>query len=117
MDDLAHFFCDCPNTALFWKGIHEWVDKVEDTYIVSISTRDRLLGVPLGFPKGKRINLITLAAKYYIHRQKLFENGNLSVLHWLQEFRARLRVDRWVSTRLGRSETFAPWERYLKALG
>lgn len=70
----------------------------------------------MGFPKGKRINLITLAAKYYIHRQKLFDKGNLSIIQWLQEFKARLKVEKYVSAILGKAESFATWEKYLSAM-
>lgn len=116
MENLAHFFCECPNTARFWQGIHDWVDKIEDTHIASISTKERLLGVPLGFPKGKRINFIVLTAKYYIHRQKLFDKGNLSIIHWLQEFRLRLRIEKCVLATLGKPGAFSSWQKYLDAL-
>lgn len=94
VDTLVHIFCDCPDTALFWQRLSDWVDRVENTHISSISTKEKLLGVPLGFPKGKRINFISLQAKYYIHRQKLFANRNLSLI--LQEFRTKLTIEKWV---------------------
>lgn len=110
-DTLSHFFSECPDTALFWQKPHDWVDRVEDTLISSISLRERLLGVPLGFPKGRRINTITLMAKYYIHRQKLFGNGDLSFIQWLQEFRSKLRVEKWVCVKMGKPSKFAPWKK------
>lgn len=89
---------------------------MEDTLIGSISLKERLLGVPTGVPKGKRINYIVLLAKYYIHRQKLFANGDLSLVQWLQEFSSRLRVYKWVCSKLDNVARFAPWKKYLEAL-
>lgn len=116
VDSLTHFFCDCPDTAAFWKKLQDWVDRVEDTHFSTISLKEKLLGVPVGFPKGRKINYITLLAKYYIHKQKLFANGQLRLIHWLQEFRSRLQVQKWVCSRLGKSDKFARWQKYLDFL-
>lgn len=115
-DSLAHLSCECPDTAAFWRALQDRVDRIEDSLFDRTSVTEKLLGVPLGFSKGEKINYISLLAKYYIHRQKLFANGQLSLIQWLQDFRSRLQVQKWVCSKLGKPEKFIPWRKYLDFL-
>lgn len=115
-DTLPHFFFDCPNTRSFWERIHQWTNRVEDLRLDTISKKEILLGVPTEYPKSRVINTILLFTKYFIHRQKLFYNGELSLIHWLQELKARLNREKWICARLGTASKFAPWAKYLDHL-
>lgn len=93
LDDLSHFFVLCPSTKLFWQRLHQWIQRIEDLDLENLTTKEVLLGIPTQAPKGIKFNEILMYAKYYIHRQKLFHQGQLSLIQWLQEFRTKLRTD------------------------
>lgn len=116
-DSLIHFFYSCPNTTIFWMKLQQWLHGIENLYLDKLTPKDILFGVPTGHPKGKIINTILLLAKYFIHRQKLFHEGELCLLQWLKEFRARLRQEKWILTKIGKPEKFGVWGKYLEALG
>lgn len=116
-DSLLHFFYSCPDTADFWAKLSRWLHGIENVYLDRLAPRNILFGVPSDHPKGKIINTVLLLAKYFIHRQKLFHGGELCLLHWLKEFRARLLQEKWILTRLDKPEKFSPWGKYLAALG
>lgn len=86
-------------------------------HIGQLTPNEILFGVPTGHPQGKVINTITLLTKYFIHRQKLFHGGDLCLLQWLREFRARLLRENWILARLGKPVKFTKWEKFLAALG
>lgn len=90
-DTISHFFLECPNTLAFWENIYRWTSCIEDLHMDSLSEKETLLGVPFNRPKSKTINTLLFLVKYYMHRQKLFHSGELSLIQWLQEFKARLQ--------------------------
>lgn len=116
-DDLPHFFILCPSTKLFWQRLQHWAQGIEDLALENLTNKEVLLGIPVYAPKGRTINEILLHAKYYIHRQKLFHQGNLSLIQWLQEFKIKLRMEQWIAARLNKPARFLHWRKYFEALG
>lgn len=75
------------------------------------------LGVSKECHKSHIINVILTHVRSYVHRQKLFFGGQLEMTQWLREFRTKLKVEEWVSSRTGKSERFRIWTPVLRALG
>lgn len=116
-DSLTHFFYDCPYVGRFWASVCQWFDGVEDLHLGEISAKHFLLGLPPLTPNSRKINTILMSVKFFIYRQRLFHHGRLDLLHWLMEFRSRLRVERDVLVRESRATRFATWNRIFMALG
>lgn len=116
-DTLHHFFYDCPSNVSFWQSIFRWFARVEDLRLEEISIKHLLLGLPQLAPNARKINAILMSVKFFIHRQRLFHQGKLELMHWLAEFRSKLLVEREISRRENRLTRFATWNRILQALG
>lgn len=65
-----------------------------------------------------RINYIMLLARFYIYREKIYNEGFLSVYEFLIEFKTALRVEKWACTNEGKvQEKFTKrWGEVLEAL-
>lgn len=116
-DSLPHFFYDCARNKPFWQAVCRWFEGVEDLRLTSINCKHFLFGIPQLDPKGKKINAILISVKFYIHRQRLFHQGQFELVHWLREFRSRLLVEREILGRERRLRCFTPWKRILEAMG
>lgn len=110
-DTLIHLF------LALWLQVQRWAHGVEDLHLERLTPKELLMGVPRSRPKSKIINNIVLLVKYYIHRQKLFYDGDLSLIQWLGELKMRLNTKKWICGRLGKPINFLPWRKYLTALG
>lgn len=72
-------------------AICQWFERVEDFQLDSVPIKKFLFGLPPTDNNAKKINAILMAVKFYIYRQRLFNEVKLE-LHWLNEFKFRLRV-------------------------
>lgn len=116
-DSMPHFFFECPHNQAFWRAVSQWFAGVEDLRLDGLPIKHLLLGVPYQAPNAKKVNTILISVKSFIHRQRLFHQGKLELLHWLKEFRSRLLVEREICARENKSSRFATWKRILGALG
>lgn len=116
-DSLQHFFYECQGSKSFWQSVFNWFSRVEDLRLEEIPIKYILLGLPQLAPNARKINAILISVKFFIHRQRLFHQGKLDLIHWLGEFRARLLVEREISSRENKLKRFATWKRILDALG
>lgn len=116
-DTLPHFFYECTRNKNFWQAVFRWIGRVEDLRLEEIPPKHLILGLPQAAPKAKKINAILMSIKYYIHRQRLFHQGSLELLHWLRDFRAKLLVEREICTRENKLARFDQWKRILQAMG
>lgn len=105
-DTMEHFFYSCPASRSFWKLLFSWLLAASGIDLRGLSIKELLLGVPTGFPKAKTVNYILLYARYFIHRQRLFHGGDVSLVHWIRDIRARLLTERNVCRAEGRSKRF-----------
>lgn len=77
-----------------------------------------MFGVFGDTPEDYRINFIMLLARFYIYREKVFNNGYLSVYEFLIELKTSLRVEKWACTKDGNvQEKFLKnWDKLLELL-
>lgn len=115
-DTIQHFLYTCPVVQVFWKQILSWFFREADIRL-DISLRSFLFGVPSGVPHERVINFILLFTKFYIYRQKLFHQASLDLTQFLKEFRLRLQVEKFITTRDNKQSLFTNWRRILTALG
>lgn len=116
-DSLSHFFYDCPRNRAFWRSIFRWFERIEDLNLEEIPPKHLLLGLPQLAPRARKINAILISIKSYIHRQRLFHQGHLDLLHWLREFRSRLLIEKEILAKENKSARFTKWRRIMDALG
>lgn len=90
---------------------------VEDIPLEHVSLKEFIFGVPSEVGKAKIINYILITVKLYITRQKLYYNGQLSMIQWLGEFRSKLITEEYICQKKGAGTKFAMWRNILKALG
>lgn len=117
VDSIQHFFTECPCTKNLWNRISLWLLGVGGPNLAALSTEEILLGTLLPTRTASMLNSITLFTKSYIHRQKLFHNGELSLIGWLGELKKRLRIEQYICKLEGRCRRFTKWEKIFQALG
>lgn len=115
-DTIVHFFFQCERVQRFWREICNWFKGAPSLYLNILSPKEFVFGVPNDFHRGRVINFILIHLRFYIYRQKLFHEGRLCTMQWLDEFRSKLRVEKWVRARLGRAASFRSWDEIVEAL-
>lgn len=116
-DTLEHFFYQCPISRRFWNLALDWFKEATGQSLSCLTLKEILLGVPRTFPQAKRANFLLLISRYFIHRQRLFHNGDLCVTHWTRELRKRLLTEKHICNAEGRPHKFAMWTSVMEYLG
>lgn len=117
LDSDVHFLFECPNVQAFWQLVCAWFDRVEDLSLGDLDQKQFLFGVPRAFPKALMTNMILMATKFFIYRQRLFHGGRFELAHWLREFKGKLSSEKYILQCEGRLRHFHIWNKILKALG
>lgn len=118
-DSISHFFVNCEHTRTFWNKLSEWCKRYLDFSLSNLSVREKLFGLDPTL-QGKNIrviNWLTLHAKYFIQKRKLFFQGDLSLIGFLAEIRAVLATERMACGLENRPRKFRPWWGLYRALG
>lgn len=116
-DTLEHFFFQCPSTRRFWALVFQWIKSASNLELDKLSIKEILLGVPADFPQAKKINFFLLTSRFFIHRQRLFHAGSLSLIHWINELRTRLLTERQICLAEGKPHKFNLWQSTLEYTG
>lgn len=82
-----------------------------------MSAEEIILGMTLPSKSAPMYNFISIFTKAFIHRQKLFHNGELGFISWLGELKKKLQVEELICRSEGKIARFAKWEIVLQALG
>lgn len=116
VDTLEHFLFLCPRVQAFWNAPIQWLAREVDLHI-NISTEEYIFGLHTNSPSSRITNTIALYAKFYIYRQNLFHDGNLSLIHFLQEFRMKLHTEAFLCKLENKQAKFRIWRNIQNALG
>lgn len=118
-DSISHFFITCPAVQDFWSKLSEWCQTHLDFSLTVLTKTERILGVTDALGNHsclKQINWILLTAKFYLYRQKLFHNGEFSLIAFLAETKNRLVTEKLICSHEGRPRKFKCWERMFRVL-
>lgn len=116
-DTIAHYLAHCTVVSSFWDRICSWFRDAADLYLDQLSTKERVFGLPKECHQSRVINFILLHIRFYIYRQKLYHEGRLDLTQWLAEFKTKLKVEQWISKRMGTPASFQCWRGILNELG
>lgn len=108
-DSIVHFFFHCPVVQTFWGHVCAWFRRTADLYLDSLTPKEFMFGLPSPCHKNKIINFILMQVRFFIYRQKLFHNSDLSLTHWLCELRTKLDMEKWICRKLGSPSHFNIW--------
>lgn len=112
-DTVVHFFVECPLVQAFWVKLDEWCEKHIEVNLSFLTKTEKVLGMTNknGNPRTfKIINWLLLTAKFYIHRQRLFYKGELSLIAYLAEVRNKIITERMACRWEGKPQKFRLWE-------
>lgn len=118
-DTIVHFSVECPTVQAFWLKLDNWCAENAGVDMSVLTMSERVLGMTNenGNPRTvKIINWILLTAKFFIHRQRLFYNGELSLIAYLAEIRRKLITECMTCQWEGKPQKFRLWERILGVL-
>lgn len=103
-DTLEHYFFLCDRVALCWERIRKWFAE-NANFNLDTSLQDFLFGAHLSTPNASVINFILLFSKFYIYGQKLFQQGELHLIPFINELCGRLQAERYIDLRPGGQAT------------
>lgn len=105
-DNIFHFLYECPDTISFWSELAGWLEQFLDLipFPKEIMEYDFLFGLQGSSIEISRINYVFLLGKFFVYRQKLFDNNNLDVYQFLCEFKNILAVEKMACIREGSSK-------------
>lgn len=118
-DSITHFFILCPAVHDFWTNLSDWCQTYLDLRLTALTKTEKILGIldtQGNSTRFKQINWILLTAKFYLHRQKLFHGGELSLIAFLLETKNRLIAEKIICSHEGRTNKFKTWEKMLGVL-
>lgn len=115
-DTLQHFFFHCQSVQALWRNLLAWHASNADIHL-QLNAKDTLFGIPKNSEHAPVINFLILFTKYYVYRQWLFHQNQLSVLQVLQDLPIRLPVEKYINTQENKPYKLRKWERILNALG
>lgn len=116
-DYIFHFFFKRDLVKTLWSSICLWLANEVDIHLHNITPKEAVLGVDDISPKGRITNFILLHFRFFVHRQRLFHNNKMELLHWLSELRSRLWTMKFNLKFEGKAHLFNRWEHVAKALG
>jgi len=95
IDDLPHFFLQCPEVKLFWKYWFNWWERISEIYIRNNPNMPEL--ILFGFPGTIDIihvlNFCILYTKYYIYIQRLYNKNKLDLYTCLVQLKYALKIE------------------------
>lgn len=115
-DTLQHFFWSCTAVEAFWHKIENWLACNANLHVTFHATQT-LFGVPKTDTHAKVINFISLFAKHFIYRQRLFHAGELEIVHFLRELRNKLGIEKFICSKENKPKKFARWIKIYNAMG
>lgn len=115
-DSISHFLFTCNKVQRFWTTLCTWFAQVDNVYLDRLSLKEKVFGIAKDCHKSRIINTVLIHVRYFIHRQKLFYDGQLKLTQWLREFRKALKVEEWICNRTGKARHFKIWAPILKGL-
>jgi hypothetical protein len=95
-DSIQHFFIDCENIKMFWKGLFSWWNALE-IYKLDLYRPELRENILFGFNVTEEVynvlNLIILIAKSYIYRNRLHNDNKIYLCVFLKELRFKLLIE------------------------
>lgn len=119
-DTILHFMIECNQVKTFWRNLGTWCENHINISFERLSIADLLLGIPTSthYTESKRLlNWIILAGKFYLHREKLFNQGHLSLIAFLGEIKNKLLAEQLACQLEGNTRKFRKFEKLYVALG
>lgn len=114
-DDLLHFFFECVEVRPFWDSIVAWIDQNEEVmdFPENLSEEEFLLGSSLNLPSHYLLNYITMWAKFYVYKTRIFGHGKPDFFQFLLELKNRLNVEKLACLFDGSyNRRFRRWENF-----
>lgn len=116
-DSISHFFLKCDIVKPFWEQLTKWCTEYLGVSLGGLTEAQLLFGILNRMRDGKVLNWLILFAKFFIQKRKLFFQGNIPLIVFLREVRARIYKERLAGIWQNRANKFRPWQRLLDALG
>lgn len=69
-----------------------------------------MLGIPPENPQARMSNYIILVSKFYIFRQKLYYESKLDLTAFLNEFRNKLKIEKYICALERKTDQFKHWD-------
>lgn len=116
VDTITHYLFDCMEVQQFWQRVVKWFDDFTHISLENISKAHFMFGIPKSSRNCKTVNWILLVTKFFIQRQKLFNNGKLHLIHFLAHIKEKLITEKRVCTMEGKPRKFNKWQHLFSVL-
>jgi hypothetical protein len=109
IDDLKHFMLSCPKAKSFWQSFFAWWNRLSEVKI-PLDYLDLGESILFGFQIDEEVfsvlNYCILIAKFYVYKQKLFQDNNIDFYEYLCELKCKLQIEKCICKKNGKEEYF-----------
>ena len=106
VDTIDHFFLHCPGAKSFWDSFFNWWNGISEVQFASTTEEELLLGFICDGDIFKVLNYCVINAKFYMYKQKLFDNNKLGLYEFLMILKAKLNMEYGICKKNGTPEKF-----------
>ena len=113
IDDIIHFFLLCPKVNAFWNSLFQWWNNLTDIKIpFNYENLEEciLFGFPIEGDIFEVLNYCILVAKFYIYRQRLFNDNDIDLFSFLVELKYKIKIEYGICKN---NNTLDKFEKYL----
>lgn len=119
IEDLFHFFFECPAVKEFWDSLATWIDQKLGigAFPEDLTEEEFLLGIVEREGDQSLINYVLLLAKFYIYKTTVFKLGDPDLMQFILELKNRLSIERLCCySEASYSRRFKKWEIFFNDL-
>lgn len=99
----------------FWKNLLHWLASNVDVHL-RMHEEDILFGILKDALQAESTNFILILAKFFIFCQRLFHQGRMNLLHFLNELKMKIQVEKLIFIQENKPHKFRRWKRISQAL-
>ncbi len=117
IDNLLHFFLYCDNVHTFWVSLYKWWNRTTEIVISDETEIEEciLFGYYGESDIVKVLNFVIIHAKYYIYRQRLYQNNNIEFYDFLMILKYKLKQMKCILEYKNQESIFEPYLVLLNA--
>lgn len=119
LDDLFHFFFECPIIKEFWDSLASWMEHKQGIrhFPDDLTEEEFLLGIVDRDGDYSLINYVILVAKFYIYKTTVFNLGDPDLIQFILELKNSLSIERLCCySERAYAKRFKKWETFFNDL-
>ena len=108
-DTITHFFLYCDEVKKMWNRFFMWWNNISNQYVISTNEESLLFGYNGNDDISEVFNYCVLLCKYYIYKQRLYNDNKLDLYEYLKQLKHKLQIMKIGYSYEGKISRFEKW--------